>query len=163
MEEPESIEPMKLSWRVKRGSEVEGPMGWEDVVFLVRANEIDRKDHIRSELDEDWIQVSDYPDFSRIFSKKDKNDMYGIKPDGTDAVFLFGMFVFFVGAVVFFFSSTLGIVVMGLSLILEIGGIIYSFKYKPQGRAKVLGNIFAIIWICFQAMASIFIILIYFS
>ncbi len=163
MEEKDGFDVRSIQWFTKKDDEIKGPLKWDDVSFMLSARELDKKDCIKSEMDNDWIQISDYPDFNKIFSQTNRGSIDSILPDGTDAIFMFGLLAFFIGAVIFFIVPLIGLIILVISLIFEIGGVVYSFRFKPADNVKTVGNIIAIIWTCFQGLVTLFFLLLHFS
>ena len=145
----------QMDWFIKKDSEVLGPMTWKDITFMKRAKELNKLDHIKSSMDEDWIQICDFTDFDEETSSPSE----GILPDGTDAVFLLGLLAFFIGAGLYFLNPFYGDAILITSLAMEIGSVAYSIKYKLKGAAKTVGNIIAISWICLQGFITVFFII----
>lgn len=157
------FDPKSMNWYIKKDNDIQGPIKWNDVSFMIRAREISIRDYIKSESDQDWIQISDFPDFKKTFTERGGNESGDIMPDGTDAVYYLGMLAFFIGIVAILFTVVVGVVFLLISLLFEIGAIIFSFKNYTDDLGKTVGNILAIFWTCFQFIATIIIMIIKFS
>lgn len=147
-------------WLVKIGSQVYGPMTWDDVIIMRQNKDLSDDDLMKSTTDSRWYPVEDF--FPGIDLQKETDDFEGIMPKLSDAIFLLGLLGFFVGVGLFFLNRYLGDVVLILSLAVEVWGIYYSKKNEPEAVAKTIGNIFAILWVIFQGLITVFFVLVTF-
>ena len=144
-----------MEWFVKNGSDIVGPLDWWDLEVGVRSGEISDIGYLKNNKDNEWISIKDY--FSKLDGKED-DAIGGLMPNGTDAIFLLGLFIFFIGVGTLFLNNFLGYGVLLISLMFEFGSIYYSHRNTPKSITKNVGNILALLWAGFQTLITIGII-----
>lgn len=130
-----------------------GPLKFDDIEFMVRAKEIPMYAEYRSTRDSEWVPLSN------LLGRSDPVDaeVRGLIPNLTDALFYLGLFLFFVGAVVYLtVHPIVGDLVLLGSLFLEVYPVVRSFKKEPKAATKTIGNIIALIWAGFQGFLTLF-------
>ncbi len=141
---------------IRHGTIERGPLKYKDVEFMVRMKEIPPDAEYRSTQGFEWAPIS------QLLGQRDRvqDEARGLLPNMTDAIFYFGLFIFFVGAVVYFaVNPFLGDLILIVSLALEIYPVVRSFSKEPKAITKTIGNIIALLWSAFQGLLTIFFII----
>jgi len=145
----------RLNWYVRDGYQTKGPLRWRDVEFQFRNGEIPPDGMIMNNIDNRWVSITNH--FSEgEYEKDDENDeIHGLLPNKTDAIFLLGLLAFFIGFGLYFVNNFLSYAVLLISLGLEFGGVYLSHKKDPRSILKNIGNMFALMWVVFQTIITL--------
>lgn len=145
---------------VRHGTMVRGPLSYKDVEFLVRLKEIPPDAEFRTTEEFEWSPISQLVGREGAIDREVK----GLLPNMTDALFYLGVFLFFVGAVIYFaVHPIVGDLVLIGSLVLEVYPVVRSFKKEPKAVTKTIGNIIALMWSAFQGLLTLLLLVLTFS
>ena len=147
-----NYEREQMDWYVRDGSDIVGPMDWWDLEVGVRSGEISDNGDLQNDVDGQWITIKEY--FSEL--DREKGDAYGgLMPNVKDAIFLLGIFTFFIGVGSLFLNNFLGYGILAISLALEFGSVYFSHRNDSGSVTKNVGNILALSWAAFQSLITV--------
>ena len=143
-------------WIIMTGSGTLGPMDLGDVKILLNSGEISPESFIKNTMDTEWAPVREVLSNGR---DRSHGEAMGLVPRWGDAIFYTGLGIFFLAIFALFACFFAAVALIALSTIIEFGGIYYSHRKELKAITKNVGNIFALVWACFQILILLGIIL----